>query len=467
MRLVVLSAILTSARLAAADTGECRSVDVDFTPSADLQIVAWIEDAAGHYVDTAFITQATGLRGLGNRAGIMGLKSGPMWPYGAREDVLPIWAHRHGLTFPAVVWQAERGCDIQTAFSESSPEAYYTRPMSPMESQWDAGTAASPVFTDKGMFAERASLYPPRADLVRNANIDSPDVSAYAQLNPFDAVSQATPPGDAPYRFTWLAPSTLANGDYVLHVEVSKEFDFNATYTQSAFPTTQCTYMNYGVSYRGQPSVTYDVPFTLTDVSSSARADSYAGYSDIDGVVHAPDATITTDTPGSGASRLRTAIAPDSSTYRVRVTTHPEQDAIAPDAASDIQVTALEPTHAELSFVAPGDDGSLGTVAGYDIRYTVGDSLDEQSFDGATPYPSLVFRVAGGQVQTLAFDDLVPYTPYVVGIRAYDNCKHYGPLVIARFETPTAEVSACGCHTADPGIVLALLAFRRRRSRSQ
>lgn len=370
MQLVVLSAIPISARLAAAETTECRSVDVDLTPTADLQIVAWIEDAAGHYVDTALITQATGLRGLGNRTGIMGLKSGPMWPYGAREDVLPIWAHRHGLTFPAVNWQSDRGCDVQTLFADSSPEGYYSRPMSPTEPQWDAGTGASNVFTDKGAFTERSSLYPPRADLVRTQQADQP---------------------------------------------------------------------------------------------TAASTEDYAGYSDIDGVVHVPDATITADTPGSGASRLRVAIAPDSSTYRVHVATHPEQDSIAPAAPTELQVTTVEPTHAELSFVAPGDDGSIGTVAGYDIRYTIGDSLDGQSFDSATPYPNLIFRVAGGQVQTLAFDGLLPYTPYVVGIRAYDNCKHYGPLVIARFETPTAEVSACGCHTADPGIALALLAFRRRR----
>ena len=90
----VCIAVLCCARLAAAE--ECRVVDVDFTPTEKLQIVAWIEDAAGNYVDTAFITQSTGLRGIGNRTGIMDLQSGPLWPYGVREDVLPIWAHRHG-----------------------------------------------------------------------------------------------------------------------------------------------------------------------------------------------------------------------------------------------------------------------------------------------------------------------------------------------------------------------------------
>src|SRR5512139_3801916 len=110
LALLAVILVLCGTRTAAA-AGECRVVDVDFTPSEDLQIVAWIEDAAGNYVDTAFITQTTGLRGLGNRTGVMDLKSGPAWPYGDREDVMPVWAHSHGITFPAVVFQSSDPVD--------------------------------------------------------------------------------------------------------------------------------------------------------------------------------------------------------------------------------------------------------------------------------------------------------------------------------------------------------------------
>ena len=47
----------------------------------------------------------------------MGLKSGPKWPYGSRDDVLPIWAHRHGIEFPQVVWQQDPdSCDLDTQY---------------------------------------------------------------------------------------------------------------------------------------------------------------------------------------------------------------------------------------------------------------------------------------------------------------------------------------------------------------
>jgi MYXO-CTERM domain-containing protein len=458
-------ALLCLARPAAA-AGECRVVDVDFTPSEALQLVAWIEDGAGNYVDTAFITQTTGLRGLGNRTGVMGLNSGPSWPYGDREDVLPIWARAHGLMFPAVVFQSSDpidDCNMSRAFLESSPELYYCRPMQPTESAWDTGTCASPIYTDKGAFSQTlTSRYPPRGDVIRNVSTDSPSVAEFAELNPFDTVSQATPPGDAPFRFTWQVSPELAPGNYVLRIEVSKEFDFNTTYTESTYPTTQCAFTSYGMPYRGQPSVVYAVPFTLGTIATTSTLD-YAGYSDLDGTLHAPDATITTDTPGSGASRLRVAVAPDSSTYRVRATTRIEDDAIAPFAVGAI-TTTVEPTSAKLAFTAPGDDGDAGIVSGYEIRYLIGDALDEESFASATRVPA-VAPVAPGATQTVTLASLRPNTPYVVGVRAYDNCGHTGPLVVTRFETPTVEVG-CGCRSTNPGLLVLIgfaLLLRRRR----
>ena len=472
MRTLVLIAMLCGARHAAAEH-DCRVVDVELTPSADLQIVGWIEDAAGNYVDTAFITQATGLRGIGNRTGIMGLKSGPKWPYGPREDVLPIWAHRHGLTFPAVVWQdwgdPAYDCNMSRAFALSSGEGYFCRPLEPTEPAWDTGTCASAIYTDKGTFSDALiSYYPPRADLMHVANIDSASVASFANVNPFDTIAQATPRADVPFRFTWYAPASAQIGDYVMRIEVAKEFDFNATYTESTYPTTQCAFLTFGVPYRGQPSVVYDVPFAFAATETVATTATYAGYSDLAGTVHPPDATITTDTPGSGASRLRVAIAPDGAMYRVRVATRIELDAVAPTAVRAATVAKLEPTSAAITFFAPGDDGDTGTVSGYEMRYRTGESLDDASFASATPLPAIT-PMPPGSLHELALADLRPYTRYVVGIRAVDNCGHTGPLVVVDFETPTVEVG-CGCGTGHPaglalGIPVLLLLRRRRRRR--
>ena len=50
---LAVALVLASTATAHAED-DCRSVDIRFVPSQDLQLVAWIEDASGHYVDTAF-----------------------------------------------------------------------------------------------------------------------------------------------------------------------------------------------------------------------------------------------------------------------------------------------------------------------------------------------------------------------------------------------------------------------------
>src|SRR5260221_10890882 len=48
----------------------CRVAQIGFVANAaDLQIAAWIEDAKGTFVDTAFVTRLTGQLGLANRPG--------------------------------------------------------------------------------------------------------------------------------------------------------------------------------------------------------------------------------------------------------------------------------------------------------------------------------------------------------------------------------------------------------------
>src|SRR6188474_456923 len=102
------SLLLVASRPAAAqDDPSCRVVEMELTPTEDLQIVAWLEDADGTYVDTVYITRTTGTYGLGNRPGIMEFNSGPLWPYGRRVTTFPVWAARHGMTFPLVLFQDE------------------------------------------------------------------------------------------------------------------------------------------------------------------------------------------------------------------------------------------------------------------------------------------------------------------------------------------------------------------------
>jgi hypothetical protein len=289
MRTALVLAAAFAFPLGAHADSSCTTLGLDFVPSSDqLQMVAWLEDTAGNYITTIYITQKTGHFGLGNRPGRFDFNSGPvvhdLWPYGRRITVLPIWAHRHGMSFPEVDFQDGDDSGLSHSFEQSSPEADppYCRPMldnGADQANWDAGTCASEfAFTDKGMLSDSAvSLYPPRADLKPGVGMDSPSTSMYAALDPFDAVSQATPPAGVTAAVTWTKPTTVASGDYVLWVEVSRAFDFNGTYNSTVYPSPAVPYGDYGEPYRGQPSIVYRIPVTIGASETTASAADYYG----------------------------------------------------------------------------------------------------------------------------------------------------------------------------------------------
>ncbi|MBA2545110.1 MAG: hypothetical protein H0V17_36035 [Deltaproteobacteria bacterium] len=466
---------------AAADPNACRILDVALQPAsagdatADRyppQIVAWLEDAGGAFVDTVFITHATGTFGLGNRPGRFDFNSAPFWPYGRRIGTFPVWAERQPLRWQQLAFQDDDDNDLSHSGAKSSPEQHYCRPLlastDPTRNEMDAVTCPSRAFTDKGTFSLVVSKYPPRADLERVSQ-DAPAVEMFGLLNPFDAVSQPTPPLGATALITWAAPPLLP-GEYVLWVEVSKEFDMNASYNETVFPApTGIPWDNYGLPYRGQPSVVYRVPFTMAAGSeTSATIDTYAGYGDPDGAtgtLNPPDLTIS-EGAGTGAGRLA-LISEAGQTYRVKVISHVEDDVIPPDPVRVPLVDELTANRATLSFQAPGDDGNVGKVASYEIRIRatgvagdggVREPLTEDNFATATLVTATVDPVATGELQTVSLQGLLPETTYSIGIRAFDNCRNPGPLVIVELTTPErpiGEVDACFVATAAYGSVMA------------
>jgi hypothetical protein len=499
---LVSALISASGRSAHADPGACRVINLDFTtggipagerllpgsaagaspvasPEITPQMVAWIERPSGAFVDTIYITQQTGHYGIGNRPGRYDFTSGPRWPYGRRITVFPVWSNKQPLRFPQVDYRNSADSSLSHPFGESSPEHNFCRPLQTSDALWDAVTCSSTVYTDKGVFGAAMTGYPPRADVTPVAGMDSPSVSMYRAMNPFDAISQATPRLGEHTQVSWPIPPALASGDYVLFMEVALEQDFNAIYTPAtapAPPTRELDYPGFGVPYRGQPSVIYRVPFTIkNDSETVAMTDAYAGYGDPgpqadaaghvpaysgpDGQIRDPDPTISTDTPNSGALRLLLTAGDGGKMYRLRVDARSEEDFVAPGAPDEMVVTDPESSKATLSFRAPGDDGAIGTVRGYEVRYVVGPGpLTSDNFDAASEVRFDGDIVASGQLQTLTIKNLLPDTDYTVAVRAFDDCHNTSPMASTSFTTAPrkiGEVDACFVATAAYGSVLA------------
>lgn len=468
---------------------ECRVVEVHMTPTDDLQMVVWIEDAAGNFVDTAFITRSTGVYGLGNRPGMMQFKSAYRWPYGRRTTTFPVWSHRHGQTWPLVVfqnWNSESDPinylpdsttspdeNLSHPATQSSSETYFCRPLLATENDpaIDAESCATTpgVLTDKGVFHPSAtSVYPPRSDLTVNDQVDSEDALAFRGMNPFDGISRATPAGGEPYAIAWAIPQALPNGDYVAYVEVSKEQDSNAFYNETdgfyvkdSYGEADVMWGQYGIPYLGQPSVVYQVPFSVTTSPlMMASSDTYAGYGDpdgIDGNIRVPDATITTDVVGSGASRLM-LVSDDGVMHRVKTVIRNEDDSTPPAPIEELRLVDTSTNSASLTFMATGDDGMDGRALSYEVRYLAGEPISEESFDRATPASVSIQPVEAGLQIDFTMTELLPRTNYYVGVKAVDNCLNASPLATVLVTTPVptgGEVDACFIATAAYGTALA------------
>jgi hypothetical protein len=471
-RFVTLAGLLAANATSAGPNAQCHVVEASFVPSDQLQIVAWVEQPDGAFVDTIYITNKVGHYGLGNRPGRFDFNSGPpandQWPYGRRITTFPVWAHRHGLSWPEVDFQDGVESDPGGApADESSPELDppYCRPMTVTDQGWDTGTCASPAaFTDKGVFSATAtSLYPPRADLQYTTcgddpPCDSPSVPLYESMNPFDAVTQATPLAGVQTLITW--PADVAPGTYVLFIEVAKEYDFNATYNTTTYPApSEIPFFNYGVPYRGQPSIVYSVPFTVSDTNElTATTTSYVGYGDptgATGALNPPDATITTDTPASGASRLE--LLPGSSAL-VLVDAKPVTTATTPGAITQLATSNVSANAATVSFIAPGAEGSVGKVSGYEVRVRAGGPMTPGNFASSMLVPATIVPSLPGTTQHVQVTGLLPQTAYWVGVRAYDECHDEGDIAIAQLETTApvnGEIDACFIATAAYGSIMA------------
>ena len=460
----------------------CGAVEFRFEPGAHrLQIAIWVEDQKGVVVDTPYITRATGQFGIANRPGAALLKTDCGWPYGRREMVLPVWAHRRNHHYPRIVMGGACGnspesiCKSGTAcagncedttiayHSEvSSTETYFCAPTGCVNgNDPDVVSCATPSgrSLSKGAYVDPTamtafSLYPPRADLTTfDPNRDSQDVNDFAKKNDLIAVSQATPKPNVPLAtpIDWY-PKNLPNGDYVAYIELSQEADFNDANHHPNAADTQMSWNGQGHDFLGQPSVVYRVPFHYDEKGGTAIATSYAGYGSWDGsdgmLWPAGDGTITTGKPGSGAGRLLdVSEPPDVFRFKVIVggCNGGPHVCNTPPPPTDLKVT---PSGTSL-MIAFSSAGGPDAPNRYSVRYRVGgEAITDANFDQQVTGPSLAATTPNAVLST-TISGLMPDSAYSVAVRGIAQCGTASPVASITAKTGQMQFTTLhGCFIA-------------------
>jgi hypothetical protein len=499
------------------------------------QIAIWIEGADGRFVDTVLVTNLTARLGIGNRPGHYLLPSSPKFPYGRRLMSLPVWAHRRGQLYDSVVMQDGTDKEYWLGFHEavSSPDPYFCRPMTFQEIDVDAVSCPTARFNSaKGRFFDPAidlapehlqngrprdyvpparSYYPPRNDLTSFTDNDCDSgrrpctVSArrYAAINDLDAVAAATPAYGRPFSQLWRVPDGLADGDYVLMVEINKEFDQNDSHQHPAHPDLMLA--EWGLTNNiGQPSVVFRLPFKLDrQAFDQVATGQIAGYGDWDGLtgtLHPPDPTIS-DLPGSGSGRLLAISQPAVRggaplVGRVHLTveavsaTPPAADAAPPPQPQPDAGAAQEggappdPRPPVMDAPASSGGGCLLASSGvglqvapvqimseaaqiqlteparelwektehYEVRVWYGSERSATAFAEGLPLPRVSPVMPGNRI-TVSLSDLKSESQYTVGARPSGACAD-PPIAFASFTTVLREftqLSGCFIATAAYG----------------
>ena len=141
----------------------------------------------GAFVDTLMVTNATAVRGIGNRPGRWDFLSGPLFPYGKRIMSLPIWAHARGKTYntrhdaggrPAPWAARPRAASAGTSrtrrrSSTSAARCSRARRRRPSAPRSTRSPAPRKFNSEKGKFDPTTpTYYPPRSDLTTFTSLD-------------------------------------------------------------------------------------------------------------------------------------------------------------------------------------------------------------------------------------------------------------------------------------------------------
>ncbi|MBN1826390.1 MAG: hypothetical protein JW958_08995 [Candidatus Eisenbacteria bacterium] len=117
-------------------------------------------------------------------------------------------------------------------------------------------------------------------------------------------------------------------------------------------------------------------------------------------------------------------------------------DVTPPAAVDDLGATAITGSSITLAWAAPGDDGSTGTAASYDIRYSTS-SIDTSNWASATQATGEPSPQAAGTTQSFTLTGLADSTAYWAAIVTADEAANLSPLSnVVACTTSTGTVPA-------------------------
>jgi internalin A len=113
-------------------------------------------------------------------------------------------------------------------------------------------------------------------------------------------------------------------------------------------------------------------------------------------------------------------------------------DSTAPSAVADLFCSDSTATSVTLTWTAPGDDGSSGTAAVYDLRYSQA-AITEANWDAATQAGGEPSPQAAGATETATVSDLSENTTYYFALKTRDEADNWSGLSNVISATP-AEI---------------------------
>jgi hypothetical protein len=102
-------------------------------------------------------------------------------------------------------------------------------------------------------------------------------------------------------------------------------------------------------------------------------------------------------------------------------------DTIPPGAINDLLIKQETSSYIVLLWSAPGDDGTTGQAARYDIRYS-SSLIDEQNWDTAIRATGAPKPQAANHIETFTLEGLASLRSYYVAIKTYDEEDNESPL---------------------------------------